>query len=92
MPTVKRKLTNKSLKEKCEIVNHMENGMTNKGASEKFGVPKNTISTWMKKKEKLFAALQETSLSTKIARCYNYIKVDNAVYGWFFTKKSSNTH
>ena len=92
MPTVKRELTNKSLKEKCEIVSHMENGMTYKEASAKFGVPKNTISTWMKKKEKLFAALQETSLSTKIARSYNYIKVDNAVYGWFFTKKSSNTH
>ena len=26
--------------------------MTNKEASEKFGVPKNTISTWMKKKDK----------------------------------------
>ena len=92
MSTVKRKLTNKSLKEKCEIVSYMENGMTNKEASEKFGVPKNTISTWMKKKEKLFSALQETSLSTKIACSYNYKKVDNAVYGWLFTKKSSNTH
>ena len=44
------------------------------------------------KKEKLFSALQETSLSTKIACSYNYKKVDNAVYGWLFTKKSSNTH
>ena len=33
--------------------------MANKGASEKFEVSKNTISTWMKNKDKLLSALQE---------------------------------
>lgn len=39
--------------------------MANKEASKNFGVPKNTISTLMKNKVKLFFALQETSWSTK---------------------------
>ena len=65
MSSVKRKLTNKTLVQKCEIIRHIEKGMTNKEASERFGVPKNTISTWIKNKEKLLAALQETSSHTK---------------------------
>ena len=30
----------------------MEKGMTNKEVSENFGVPKNTMFTWMKNKDK----------------------------------------
>ena len=56
--------------------------MANKEGSEEFGVLKNTISTWMKSKEKLFSAIQETSSSTK-----KYVAV--IVY---FTKKPENTH
>ena len=46
--------------------------MLNKDAAEKFGVPKNTISTWMKSKDKLLEALQETSSHTKKLRGCNY--------------------
>ena len=53
--SVKRKLTNKTLVQKCEIIRHIEKGMTDKEASERFGVPKNTISRWIKNKEKLLA-------------------------------------
>ena len=49
MSVVKRKLRNKSLKKECEIIRHIEKGMTNKKGPEKFGVPKNAISTWIKK-------------------------------------------
>ena len=52
--SVKRKLNTKTLKEKCDILSHIEKGMTNKEAADKFGVPKNTISTWIKNKEKIF--------------------------------------
>ena len=69
MSSVKRKLTNKTLVQKCEIIRHIEKGMTNKEASERFGVAKNTISIWIKNKEKLLAALQEeTSSHTKKIR------------------------
>ena len=40
--SVKRKLNKETLKEKCGILSHIEKGMTNKEAADKFGVPKNT--------------------------------------------------
>ena len=60
-----KKANNKSLKNKCEIIGPVEKGMANKKASEKSGVPKNTISTWVKNNEKLLSALQEASSSSK---------------------------
>ena len=52
--SVKRKLNTKTLKEKCDILSHIEKGMTNKETAGKFDMPKNTISTWIKNKEKSF--------------------------------------
>ncbi|XP_063595645.1 tigger transposable element-derived protein 4-like [Penaeus indicus] len=60
MSAVKRKLNNTKLIKKCQIIREVEKGMTNKEASEKYGVPK--ISTWMKNKEKL---LQGHNISLK---------------------------
>ena len=54
--------------------------MSNKEASEKFGVPYNTISTLMKNKQKLFQALEETSSSSKKLRGCNYEEVNKAVF------------
>ena len=51
--SVKRKLNTKTLKGKCDIVSHIEKGMTNLEVADIFGVPKNTISTWIKNKEKI---------------------------------------
>ena len=56
--SVKRNLNTKTLKEKCDILSHIEKGMTNKEAADQFGAPKNTISTWIKNKEKVFQALE----------------------------------
>ena len=39
--------------------------MTNKEASEKFGVLKKTISPWMKNKDKLFEGLEQSSSDAK---------------------------
>ena len=77
---VKRKLNTKTLKEKCDILSHIDKGMTNKEAADKFGVPKNIISTWIKNKnffgrlKKVFQALRNyvvvnTKKSTRL--CLN---------------------
>ena len=62
--------------------NHLpyEKDMASKHASEKFGVPKDTISTWIRNKAKLFSALQKTSSSTKKIRSSNYKELDNVVW------------
>ena len=66
--SVKRKLNTKILKEKCDILLHIVKGMTSKETTDKFGVPKNNISTWIKDKEKIFQALEESAPSTKKLR------------------------
>ena len=52
----KRKLNTKTLKEKCDILSHIEKSMTNKEAVNEFGVRKNTISTWIENTEKIFSS------------------------------------
>ena len=51
---VKRKLAVKTLAEKCQALRDLENGISNKNVAEKYGVPKNTVSTWLKNKNKMF--------------------------------------
>ena len=74
--------------QKCQIVRQIEKGMTNKEASEKFGVPKNTISTWMKNKDKLFEDLEQSSSDAKKMRGCDYEKMDKAVFKWFSLQRS----
>ena len=60
MSSVKRKLKHVSLKQKCKVIKFIEKGMTNKAASEKFGIPRKIISTWMKKTSFLQSLEQQT--------------------------------
>ena len=55
----KRKYVYKTLREKCESLKDLEKGLSNKDVTAKYGVPKNILSTWVKSKEKLFAALEK---------------------------------
>ena len=90
MTPVKRKLTNKSLAEKCKALKDLENGLSNKDVATKYGVPWNTVSTWVKSKHKLTALLEkrEWTPHEKNMRCGNYEKIDKAIYNWFVGKKS----
>ena len=90
MSAVKRELKNTKLIQKCQIIRQIEKGMTNKEASEKFGVPKNTISTWMKNKDKLFEGLEQSSSDAKKMRRCDYEQVDKAVFKWFSLQRSQN--
>ena len=64
--------------------------MNNKAASEKFGIPINTFSTWMKNKNKLLQSLEQTSSNTKKLRGCDYEQVDEAILKWFFLQRSQN--
>ena len=90
MSAVKRKLKNTKLIRKCQIIRQIEKGITNKEASEKFGIPKNTISTWMKNKDKLFEGLEQSSSDAKKMRRCDYEQVDKAVFKWFSLQRSQN--
>ena len=73
MSAVKRKLKNVSLIQKCKITKLIEKGMANKVASEKFGISRKTISTWMKNKNKLLQSLEQ-----KLRGC-DYEQVHKAI-------------
>ena len=59
MAPVKWKRTNKSLAEKCIALKNLENGLSNKDVATKYGVLRNTVSTWVKNKNKLTASLEK---------------------------------
>ena len=90
MLAVKRKLKSTKLIQKCQIIRQIEKEMTNKEASEEFGVPKNTISTWMKNKDKRFEGLEQSSSDAKKMRGCNYEQMDKAVCKWFSLQRSQN--
>ena len=89
MSAVKRKLKNTKLIQKCQIIRQIEKGVTNK-VSEKFGVPKNAISTWMKSKDKLFEGLEQSFSDAKKMRRCDYEQVDKAVFKWLSLQRSQN--
>ena len=55
----KRKYTHKTLRKKCQALKDLEKGESNKDVAAKYNVLKNTLSTWVKNKEKLFDALKK---------------------------------
>ena len=87
---VKRKLAVKTLAEKCQALRDLENGISNKNVAEKYGVPKNTVSTWLKNKEKLFTALEKSSNKRKKVRESNYPDIDNVVFKWFLSQRGKS--
>ena len=52
----KRKHVHKTLRKKTQA---LEKGLLNKEVARKYNVPKNTISTWVKNKDKILSSLEE---------------------------------
>ena len=84
----KRKLTVKTLNEKCRALKDNEKGLSNKDASPKYGVRPNTISTWIKNKEKYLKALENNcSSKNQKLRESSFEKLDNVVFLWLLSKR-----
>ena len=62
----------------------------NNDVAAKYGVPKNTLSTWVKNKHKLITSLEKKGMSSsrKSTRCGSYDQIDKAVFHWFVGKRS----
>ena len=60
--------------------------MSNKYVAAKFGVPKHTLSTWVKNKEKLLDALD-----IKRQKLETGNHVDKAVVNWFLSMRSQKS-
>ena len=77
----KRKHTHKTLREKYQALKDMEKGESNKDVAAKYNIPKNTLSTWVKNKEKLFGALKKgTNVKRQKLKSGNHELVDQAIF------------
>ena len=56
----KRKLQNKIVSQKYNALDDLENGLSNKEVAAKYGVAKNNLSTWAKKKQKVFTTFEQS--------------------------------
>ena len=61
----KRDLKFKNVEEKCKSLKDLDNGMSNKGISEKYGVPRNTVSKWLRIKGKVLQDLKKSTTNPK---------------------------
>ena len=82
------KLPNKIVIEKA--IKDLEQGMFNTNVANKCGVPRNTVSTWFKNKEKLLFSLEKDGSSSKRKKLSagKFEDVDKAVYLWFVAKRN----
>ena len=87
---VKRKLAAKILTEKYQALRDLENGISNKNITEKYGVLKNTVSTWLKNQEKLFIAFEKSSNKRKKFRESNYPDIDNVIFNRFLPQRGKS--
>ena len=87
---IKRKLNNKPTGVKCKALKDLEKGMTNKDVTVKYGVPKNTLSTWVKNKRKVTTSLEKKGMSSsrKSTRCGSYDQIYKADFHWSVGKRS----
>ena len=75
----KRKYTHKALREKCQALKDLEKGESSKTVAAKYNVPKNTLSNWVKNKEKVFDALTKgTNVKRQKLKSGNHELMDQA--------------
>ena len=82
--TNKLKLNTKSIKDKYSALKEVEDGKTKSQVAAKYSIPKNTLSTWLKIKDKLFKATKKGSNSKRQRfRQGTFENLDQAIFKWF---------
>ena len=90
MSTGKRKRV--SLREKYKAITDLESGLELSKVAEKYDVPRNTISTWLKKKEEIKSAFKsgEVSSKRKNMRIGQNDNLEKALFSWFKKMRTNN--
>ena len=88
----KRRLTCVTLVNKYKVLKEIDAGQTCISTAKKYGVAKNTVSHWVKKKNEIFEAVEGNNASKKRKRMKTatYEELDSAVYKWLKTARHSN--
>ena len=78
------KYSSKSVRQKYEALKLLEKGRAKKNVAAQFKVPPNTISTWLKNKEKIVRAFEGGSHQTQLRlKVSTHDNLDKALYKWF---------
>ena len=79
---LKQTLTNKTIDEKLKAIKVLEKPMSNKQVGEKYNVPRETVLTWVKNKQRLLTSLEKKSTNSKQQklRSGDFEKVEKRVY------------
>ena len=68
-----------------------EKGRNNKDVAAKYAVQKNTLSAWVKNKEKLWDSLEkESDIKLQKLRTIKFEMLDEAIFNWFLSMGSQN--
>ena len=79
----KCKLNTKSIKDKYSTLKEVEDGKTKSQVAAKYGIPKNTLSTWLKNKDKILEATKKGSNSKRQRlRQGTFANLDQAMFKW----------
>ena len=85
----KRKLSTKSIKDKYNGLKEVEDGKAKSQVAAKYGTPKNTLSTWLKNKDKIFEATKKGSDSKRqrLRQC-TFANLEQAMFKWLLFVQS----
>ena len=79
----KRKLNTKSIKDKYNALKEVEAGKLKLKVAAKYGIPKNTLSTWLKNKNKIFESTKKGSNSKRRRlRHGTFANLNQAMFKW----------
>ena len=80
----KRKLNKKSIKDNYNTLKEVENGKTKSQVAATYGIPKNTLPTWLKNKDKIFEVTKKGSNSKRQRlRQGTFANLDQAMFDCF---------
>ena len=79
----------KSYKIKYKALKELEKGIPRKDVAQMFQVPKNTLSTWKKSKEKIYKCYESGLGATRI-KPEKYEALNKALMKWLLIMRSEN--
>ena len=85
----KQRRVDKSYKIKYKALKELEKGTPHKDVARMFEVPKNTLSTWKKHKEKIYENYERGLGATRV-KPEKYEAVNKAVMKWLLIMHSEN--
>ncbi|XP_002165552.2 tigger transposable element-derived protein 4-like [Hydra vulgaris] len=89
--TTEQKLNTKTVKVKYNTLKEVLDGISNSKVALKYNIPKNTLSTWLRNKEKIFNAVEKgNNPKRQRTRKGSFANLDQAIFKWFFIVRSRN--